>query len=393
MVDVVVCGAGAAGLAAGATLRRSGADVVILERSDQVATSWRKRYPALRLNTAGWMSTQPGFRATRRRYGEFPSRDQWIQYLEDYAAHHGLDIRYGTEVARITRSDREWEVHTSMGIINSAAVVVATGHDHDPYLPDWPGRESFAGELIHASEYIEPMPYRGRDALVVGPGVTGSEVAHHLLEGGAGRVRVAVRTPPHFYRRKLLGVPTQIIAAPLHHLPLRMADAIAWSTERRVFGDLTPYGLPRPSIGVATRLRQSQQAPACDDGFVAAVRAGRIGLLPAVQGFDGPDILLADGTRTQADVVIAATGYRRGLAPLVGHLGVLDERGTPLVSGGKQHPNAPGLYFTGYRTELSGQLRLMRFDARSIAKAVRRSLRTKDQVAARANGLKNPGAV
>ena len=385
MVDVVVCGAGAAGLAAGAALRRSGADVVILERSDRVAASWRKRYPALRLNTAGWMSTQPGFRATRRRYGEFPSRDQWIQYLEDYAAHHGLDIRHRTEVERVDRSDGVWEVQTSTGIIEAQAVVVATGHDHEPYLPDWPGRESFAGELIHASEYVEPTPYRGKDVLVVGPGVTGSEVAHHLLEGGAGRVRVAVRTPPHFYRRKLLGVPTQIIAAPLHHLPVRMADAMAWSTERLVFGDLAPYGLPRPPVGVATQLKELHQAPACDDGFVAAVKAGRISLVPAVEGFDGRDILLGDGTRAQADVVIAATGYRRGLAPLVGHLGVLDERGTPLASGGKQHPNAPGLYFTGYRTELSGQLRLMRFDARSIAKAVRRSLRIGDPAAPRAD--------
>ena len=72
MVDAVVCGAGAAGLAAGAALRRAGADVIVLERSDQVAASWRTRYPALRLNTPGWMSTQPGFRATRRRYGKYP---------------------------------------------------------------------------------------------------------------------------------------------------------------------------------------------------------------------------------------------------------------------------------------------------------------------------------
>jgi putative flavoprotein involved in K+ transport len=83
-------------------------------------------------------------------------------------------------------------------------------------------------------------------------------------------------------------------------------------------------------------------------------------------------VLLADGSRFQPDVVIAATGYRRGLEPLVGHLGVLDERGTPLVTGGRQHPSAPGLFFTGYRTELSGQMRLMRFDARAIARAVKR---------------------
>jgi putative flavoprotein involved in K+ transport len=120
---------------------------------------------------------------------------------------------------------------------------------------------------------------------------------------------------------------------------------------------------------MATLMKKHRQAPAFDDGFVSAVKAGRITIVPAVEGFDGDDILLADGSRTQADVVIAATGYRRGLEPLVGHLGLLDDRGYPVVDGGEQHPNAPGLYFNGFRVTLSGQLRMMKFDARSIAKA------------------------
>ena len=88
-------------------------------------------------------------------------------------------------------------------------------------------------------------------------------------------------------------------------------------------------------------------------------------------------MLLADETRIQPDAVIAATGYRRGLEPLVGHLGVLGEGGKPLISGGDQHPSAPGLFFNGYRSNLSGQLRLMRPGARAIARAVKkqRSLR------------------
>ena len=369
MVDAVVCGAGAAGLAAGAALQRAGADVVVLERSDQVAASWRTRYPALRLNTPGWMSTQPGFRASRRRYGEYPSRDEWIRYLEEYTAHHVLDVRFKTVVQKIERSDDGWEVLFDDGIIKAPMVVMATGFDHDPHLPDWPGRESFAGDLIHASEYVDPTPYVGKDVLVVGPGVTGTEIAFHLLEGGAARVRVSSRTPPHFYQRKWLGVPMQILGIPLNHVPLNMADTMAWSTERRIFGDLTPYGLPKPPLGAASQLELNQQAPACDDGFVTALKAGRITVVAAVEGFDGADILLADGSRIQADSVIAATGYRRGLGPLVGHLGVLDDRDTPLTHGGDPIPNAPGLYFAGYRGDLSGQLRLMKFHARSIAKA------------------------
>lgn len=66
------------------------------------------------------------------------------------------------------------------------------------------------------------------------------------------------------------------------------------------------------------------------------LKAGQIEIVAAVEGFDGPSVLLADGTRIQPEAVIAATGYRRGLEPLVGHLGVLGEDGIPLVSGGNQ---------------------------------------------------------
>jgi len=70
--EAIVCGAGTAGLAAAAALQAAGVDVVVLERTDRVGASWRRRYDGLRLNTPGWMSTQPGYRASRRRYGEFP---------------------------------------------------------------------------------------------------------------------------------------------------------------------------------------------------------------------------------------------------------------------------------------------------------------------------------
>jgi putative flavoprotein involved in K+ transport len=369
-VQAVVCGAGAAGLAAAAMLRRAGVPALVVDRSDRVAASWRSRYAALRLNTPSWMSTMPGYRSTVRRYGEFPSRDQWVRYLEDYSAHHRLDLRLGTEVERIARLDGGWGVQTTGGTLAARTVVVATGFDHDPYMPDWPGRESFSGELAHACTFEDPEPYRDRDVLVVGPGVTGSELAHLIAAGGAARVRVACRTPPHVVRRKWLGVSINVPGVVLNHLPLRVADEISWMAERMIHGNLSRYGLPRPRVGLASLMAKRGQAPAYDAGFVASVKAGRIEIVAAVEGFDGADVLLADGSRAQPDAVIAATGYRRGLEPLVGHLGVLDERGSPLVNGGRQHPSAPGLFFTGYRTELSGQLRLMRFDARAVARGI-----------------------
>lgn len=367
-----MCGAGTAGLAAAATLRGAGVDTVVLEQADQVGSSWRSRYDGLRLNTAGWMSTQPGFRASRRRYGEYPTRDKWIEYLEDYAAHHQVDVRFGTTVQNIAPLEGGWRVTTDRGEHQARYVVIATGFDRDPDLPDWPGRDGFTGDLIHSSAYRNPDPYRDRDVLVIGPGVTGSEVAFLLSKGGAGRVRVACRTPPNLVTRKVLGASVNISGIALNHLPPRVADHIGWQIQRVLFGRLDGYGLPRAPEGIATTLRRRQQSPLYDDGFVAALKSGRIEIVPAVTGFAGPDVLLADGSKIQPDAVIAATGYARGLGPLIGHLGVLDQSGIPLVSGGNEHPSAPGMFFIGYRADLSGQLRLMRADSRGIAKAVKR---------------------
>ena len=365
-------GAGTAGLAAAATLRGAGVDVIVIEQTDQVGAAWRTRYDGLRLNTTGWMSTQPGLRASRRRYGEFPSRDAWVQYLEDYVEHHRIDVRFGTQVRRLDSVNGAWQAQTDRGDLQACLVVVATGFDRDPNLPDWPGRDGFTGELIHSSAYRNPESYRGRDVLVVGPGTTGSEVAAYLAKGGAGRVRVACRTPPNLTARKILGSSINISGIVLNRLPVRFGDELSWLSQRILYGDLDQYGLLRSPRGLVTTMRYGQQAPAYAEAFVPLLKAGQIEIVAAVEGFDGPSVLLADDTRIEPEAVVAATGYRRGLGSLVGHLGVLGEDGIPLVSGGKQHHSAPGLFFNGYRPDLSGHLRPMRHEARAIARAARR---------------------
>ena len=83
--------------------------------------------------------------------------------------------------------------------------------------------------------------------------------------------------------------------------------------------------------------------------------------------------VLSDGTRVDVDAVIAATGFRTGLEPLVGHLGVLDERGEPLVQASQEHPQAPGLHFVGYEVILGGTLRHVGIQAKQLARAVHSS--------------------
>ena len=303
MAQAIVCGAGAAGLASAACLKRAGVEPLVLERGPALGTSWRRRYPALRLNTLGWMSTLPGYRASRRRYGDYPTRDDWIRYLEDYVQHHDLAIECGVEVSGIERANGAWRVETDRDSREAPFVVVATGFDREPRIPDWPGRDGFAGELLHAAAYRDPEPFRGRDVLVVGPGVTGSEVAAFVADGGAGRVRVAMRTPPNIVPRWWLGVPMNVPALLLDALPPNAADSLGRLSQRLIYGDLSRYGVPFPPLGIRRTLEERFMGPAVDAGFVRALKEGRIEIVPAVAAFEGRDVILADQSRIQPEVV------------------------------------------------------------------------------------------
>jgi putative flavoprotein involved in K+ transport len=342
---------------------------VVLDRADQVGSAWRTHYERLHLHTVRWLSHLPGY-PIPRRHGRWVARDGVVSYLEDYAAHHELDLRLGVEVRRLERDGDGWRVETSAGELSARYVVVASGFNHTPLLPDWPGMDGFEGELVHAKSYRSAEPYRGRDVLVVGTGNTGAEIAVDLVEQGARRVRVSVRTPPHIVPRAAMGMPGQLVGVMIRRLPAKLADAIIRQNQRTFIGDLADQGLPVPPEGVYSRMLRTGGVPILDIGFAAAVKRGEVGIVAAVQGFDGADVLLADGSAIRPDAVIAATGYIRGLEPLVGHLGVLDERGRPRVHGPYTARAAPGLHFIGFSDPISGMFREINIDAWKIARAV-----------------------
>lgn len=370
--DAIVIGAGPGGLAAAAALRQRGLRPLVVERAERLGTSWRGHYDRLHLHTTRRMSALPGL-PIPRAYGRWVGRDDVVRYLEQYAEHHDLDIATGIEVDRVERTNTGWELPATGGrMLTSPVVVVATGHNHTPYIPDWPGRNTFSGDLLHASAYRNATPYAGRDVLVVGVGNTGAEIAVDLADGGAARVRLAVRTPPHIVRRSTAGWPAQAGGILVRRLPPRLVDRVAPYVERVAVPDLTEFGLPRPETGLYTRVLDGA-VPVQDVGLVDAVRSRRVEPVAAVEGFDGDKVRLAGDTDVSPEVVIAATGYRRGLEPLVGHLGVLDGRGRPVVQGARTPPGAPGLYFTGFTNPISGMFREMAIDARRIARAVSRA--------------------
>jgi cation diffusion facilitator CzcD-associated flavoprotein CzcO len=367
---VVVIGAGPGGIAVSLALRDVGLRSLVLDQGTSVASSWRGRYDRLRLNTCRWFSHLPD-----RRFPKgtpmFPSRDELIAHLERQAREGDIELRLGTRVDRIAGTARGWVAQTDDGDVECDQMVVATGYEGEPVIPDWPGRDRFTGALLHSSEYRNPEPFAGRSVLVVGPGCSGMEIAYDLASGGASKVWLAVRTPPNILLREgPKGFPGDAIALALLRMPVRFADAFASFGRRMDIGDLSEYGLPVPEEGVFARFHRLGVVPAIvDPEVIEAIKAGEITVVGGVESLDATGVRLADGSRIEPAVVIAATGYRRGLEPLVGHLGVLGAGGVPRAQGADAA--APGLRFIGY-TARPGALGYMARQAKQAAKAIAR---------------------
>src|SRR2546423_4853807 len=141
--DVVVVGAGAAGLVAAAELGRRGVDdVLVLERGEGVGASWRSRYEGLRLNTIRQFSRVRGLRI-RRAMGRYLSREAFIAYLEDYARHSGIDVRCEVTAQRVDRAgDDHWRVATNADELTVRHVVIAAGWGPPPGMAGGPRRGS-----------------------------------------------------------------------------------------------------------------------------------------------------------------------------------------------------------------------------------------------------------
>lgn len=361
--QVIVVGAGPAGLAVAGAARNRGLEVEVLEAGPSVATSWRRHYDRLHLHTTRRLSGLPG-QEIPAAAGRWVSRDDFIAYLEAYAAKQRIKIRFGTTVARLDPEDGGWRVETSSGAMRARWVVVATGYNRAPIVPDWPGRNTFTGELIHSSAYRNPTPF-GRDVLVVGAGNSGAEIAADLAERGARKVWLSVRTPPNIVRRNVGPLANQHLGIAVHRLPVGFVDRFGLLMQKVTVGVLRRFGLQPPRKGIYTRVLE-EHIPLIDVGFVEHLRKGEIEVVPAVERFSGAEAWCGD-RHLRPDVVISATGFSRGLEPIVEHLGVLGPSGRPNVHAPDADPVAPGLFFIGYTNPIVGNLYEVSRVARKLA--------------------------
>ncbi|MDM4771366.1 monooxygenase [Solimonas fluminis] len=341
-IDVLVIGAGQAGLAAAWHLQRAGVPFRIVEASTQVGGSWRHYYDSLTLFSPAGYSSLPGmpFPGDPERY---PVRDEVTGYLEAYAARYELPVEFGRRVASVGRLDAGFASKLADGeIIHSRAVVAASGAFARPYMPPIDGLESFRGRVLHAAQYRSPEGFEGQRIVVVGGANSAVQIAAELASRAT--VTLASRRPIRFAPQRVLG-----------------KDFHFW---------LNLTGLDR------TRWLDDQSTPVLDTGkYRGAIKSGHPDQRGMFLKVDSTGVEWSPGQHEPVDVLLFATGYRPQV-PYLDSLGAIDAEGRLLQRKGVS-TTVPGLYYVGFpkqRNFASATLRGVGPDAEVVVRSLRAQL-------------------
>lgn len=366
--DILIAGAGPAGLAVAGRLAKAGIPFLLLEKGDQVAQTWRGHYDRLCLHTVKEHSNLP-FHELPEHYPTYVPRLDMIAYWEAYVQKMNLSPLFGHTVQNIRRDGEGWLTTTNAGVFRSKCVVLATGYNRVPNMPVWPGQEHFKGIFLHSRQYRNATSFVGKKVLVVGIGNTGAEIALDLQENGAFP-SIAVRGPVNFIRRDIAGRPAQRTAILLGKLPAPMYDIIARQVQKWTVGDLTPYGLPPSPYAPSEQLRRFGKVPVIDIGTIEGIKQGKIKIRPGIERFNEDSITFKEGVTEPFDAVIACTGYRPKIEDFLENAAsLLDEKGY-IPSLWFDQPALKGLYFCGFNLPLSGHLRNFKMDSEAIVRHI-----------------------
>ncbi|MGV9314574.1 NAD(P)-binding domain-containing protein [Streptomyces sp. NPDC003691] len=294
-VDVVVVGAGQAGLSGAYHLRRTGLvpdrDVVVLDHSPAPGGAWQFRWPSLTYGRVHGMHALPGMELTGADPAR-PSSEVIGEYFRAYEERFGLRVRRPVDVTAV----REGEggrllVESSAGTWAARALINATGTWDRPFWPRYPGQETFRGRQLHTAGYPGPAEFAGLRVVVVGGGASGTQHLMELAEHGADTTWVT-RRPPVFRE------------GPFDE---NVGRAVVARVEERVRN-----GLPPRSVVSVTGLPLT-------DAVRAARESGVLDRLPMFDRITPTGVAWDDGRTVEADVILWATGFRAALdhlAPL-----------------------------------------------------------------------------
>ena len=366
----LIIGAGPAGLAMAGQLAQRGLPFTVLEASDHIGFSWRNYYDRLHLHTVKKYSELPHF-PFPKDYPLYASRLQFVEYLERYAEHFKIKPLFSQPVSSIQQNaDQTWEVKTKTDTFTADRVIMATGYNRVPNKPELPGQLNFRGIIWHSHEYRNGAPFRHENVLVVGMGNTGAELALDLLEYSA-KPLISVRNPINIIRREVFGRPTQSIAILLSKLPDWLYDLIAGFSQRLTVGDVSAYGLGKPTHPPSYDSRRGK-TPVIDVGTLDQIKAGNITVVPGIKHINEKTVTFTDGRELPFEAIILATGYRPGLTALLGdalEAKIPSERGYP-KSLWFNNTALKNLYFLGFSVPTTGVLHTLTIDSERIAEHI-----------------------
>lgn len=370
-MHTLIIGAGPAGLAMAGQLAHRKLPFTMLEASDHIGYTWRNHYDRLHLHTVKEYSALPHL-PYPADYPLYVSRLQVVEYLEQYAEHFNIKPLFNQKVIGIFRNsaDGKWQVQTTTNTFTAEQVIVATGYNRLPHVPELPGQRSFRGIIWHSREYRNGAPFRNENVLIVGMGNTGAELALDLLENDA-KPFISVRGPVNIIRREIFGRPAQPTAILLSKLPDWVCDLLASLSQKINVGDVSPYGLGKPVHSPTYDTRRGK-TPVIDIGTLDQIKAGNITVLPGIKHINAKTVTFTDDRELPFDAIILATGYRPALASMLSDelsATVLNERGYPKKLWFDE-PALRGLYFVGFAIPITGVLYHLTLDSEKIAKHI-----------------------
>ena len=341
--ELVIIGAGQAGLAAGYWLAREDIDFVILDANARVGDSWRQRWDSLQLFTPAKYSALPGLAIPGDPY-RLPNRDDMADYLEWYSRVYDLPIRGGVKVSRVTRVDGVYRVETNGNTFEADNLIVATGPFQTPSIPAVSAQLRGDVVQLHSSGYRNPAQLPDGAALVVGAANSGAQIAMELAKSR----------------------PVYLAGRPVGSLPRRILgrDLFDWlyATVMRPGADTL--------LGRRIRARVLGSTDALigmSERDIARSGVRRVGRIDGAR--DGMP-LVAGGNALDVRSIIWATGFRPDFGWI--DLPILDDRGFPIHERGVV-AGQPGLFFVGLRFQYrlnSSLVGGVGADAEYVARAV-----------------------
>ncbi|KAI3760056.1 hypothetical protein L1987_50445 [Smallanthus sonchifolius] len=367
---VIIVGAGPSGLATAACLHQQSIPYIILEREDCIASLFNKKsYNRLHLHLSKKFCQLPHlpFPAT---FPKYVSRTDFLKYLDDYASHFKINpvFRNLVKVAKYDENAKKWRVEAEeeggMRCYEGRFLVVATGENSEPFIPEVDRLSDFKGEVIHSSEYKSGKGYENKKVLVVGAGNSGMEIALDLSNYGA-KTSIVIRSPVHTVSRWSANLALNLAKI----IPLHLVDSLLVLVNKVIYGDLTKYGIQRPKEGPFMGKARDGKYPVIDAGTSKKIKSGAIQVLPGMKSIkDGDEVVFENGKCYQFDVILFATGFKRSTHLwLQGGDCLLNKDGLPKPMYPNHWKGENGLYCVGLsRNGLYGAA----MDAQNIAQHI-----------------------